>query len=169
MCKTDGKPACMGCHLGEQRQWAKEIRGSPASQLPDSASESESKMEAGWPHSGETGPISRNLVPYGQSQSPGNGLSLCFRMVSQHTLAVNTQETNQTSVFKNKAKAVPKSRLLCGELLSHVIFVLGRDNAQGISPPWDHSGFLHKDVSYLRRPQIQDSLPRFRNKQWAQA
>ena len=33
---------------------------------------------------------------------------LYFRMVSQHTLAVNTQETNLAPVFKNKAKTVPE-------------------------------------------------------------
>lgn len=137
---------------------------SPASHLPDPASESESKMEAGRPHSGETGPMSRNRVPYGQSQGQGNGLTLCFRVVSQHTLSVNTQETSQAPAFKNKAKTKSlRSRLLCGELHSRVIFVLGRANTQGISPPWDRSGFLHKDVSYLRKPQIQDCLSGFRN------
>lgn len=169
ICKTDSKPACIGWHWSEQRQWAKEISSSPASHLPNPASESESKMEAGWPHSGETGPISRNLVPYGQSQGPGNGLSLYFRTVSQHTLAVNTQGTNQAPVFKNKAKTVTEEPTPVWWTPQPCYICSGQRQCTGhftsMGPQW----FLHKDVSYLRKPQIQDYLSRFRNKQWAQA
>lgn len=131
----------------------KEIRGSPASQLPICIQNQrqDNIRQAGLIVVGDRANIQESSSLWAVTESRKWFVPMLQNGFPTYTSSkTHRKQTKHLSLKTKQKQSLRADSCVPVNISLSSIFVLGRDNAQGISPPWDHSGFLHKDVSYLK-------------------